>query len=40
LKVAPFEPEFARKMEFYLNLLHEKDRAPDDRPSIFVIFAE
>lgn len=24
-------------MDFYLNLLNEKDRAPDDRPSIGII---
>ena len=34
LKVTAFEPEFAGKMDFYLNLLNEKERAPDDRPSI------
>lgn len=28
------EPEFAGKMDFYLNLLNEKERAPDDAPSI------
>ena len=32
-----FEPEFAGKMDFYLNLLNEKERAPDDRPSIGII---
>jgi predicted nuclease of restriction endonuclease-like (RecB) superfamily len=37
LKVGPFEPEFAGKMDFYLNLLNEKERAPDDRPSIGII---
>lgn len=37
LKVVPFEPEFAGKMDFYLNLLNEKERAPDDRPSIRII---
>lgn len=30
LKVGPFEPEFAGKMDFYLNLLNEKERAPSD----------
>ena len=38
LKVTAFEPEFAGKMDFYLNLLNEKERAPDDRPSIGIIF--
>jgi len=37
LKVGAFEPEHAGKMDFYLNLLNEKERAPDDRPSIGII---
>jgi hypothetical protein len=37
LKVGSFEPEFSGKMDFYLNLLNEKERAPDDRPSIGII---
>ena len=37
LKVGPFEPEFAGKMDFYLNLLNEKERAPNDHPSIGII---
>jgi len=37
LKVGPFEPEHAGKMDFYLNLLNENERAPDDRPSIGII---
>ncbi|MDP2866216.1 MAG: PDDEXK nuclease domain-containing protein, partial [Elusimicrobiota bacterium] len=37
LKVGPFEPEHAGKMDFYLNLLNEKERAPDDNPSIGII---
>lgn len=37
LKVGPFEPEFAGKMDFYLNLLNEKERGPDDEPSIGII---
>src|SRR4030042_1236203 len=37
LKVGPFEPEYAGKMDFYLNLLNDKERAPGDRPSIGVI---
>ena len=37
LKVGPFDPEFAGKMDFYLNLLNDKERAPDDRPSIGII---
>ncbi|MBI4803322.1 MAG: DUF1016 domain-containing protein [Elusimicrobia bacterium] len=37
LKVGPFEPEYAGKMDFYLNLLNEKERAPGDNPSIGII---
>ena len=37
LKVGEFEPEYAGKMDFYLNLLNEKERAPDDNPSIGII---
>jgi predicted nuclease of restriction endonuclease-like (RecB) superfamily len=37
LKIGPFEPEHAGKMDFYLNLLNEKERAPDDAPSIGII---
>jgi len=37
LKVGPFEPEYAGKMDFYLNLLNDKERAPDDNPSIGII---
>jgi len=37
LKVTAFEPEFAGKMDFYLNLLNATERAPDDRPSIGII---
>jgi hypothetical protein len=36
-KIGPFEPEFAGKMDFYLNLLNEKERPPDDQPSIGII---
>ncbi len=32
LKIGSFEPEHAGKMDFYLNLLNEKERAPDDQP--------
>ena len=37
LKVGKFEPEYAGKMDFYLNLINEKQRAPDDAPSIGII---
>jgi len=32
-----FQPEHAGKMDFYLNLLNDKERGPDDRPSIGII---
>lgn len=32
LKLGPFEPEFAGKMDFYLNLLNDTERAPGDQP--------
>jgi hypothetical protein len=37
LKVGPFEPEFAGKMDFYLNLLNDKERSAGDNPSIGII---
>src|SRR5205085_9944563 len=37
LKIGPFEPEHAGKMDFYLNVLNDKERAPDDQPSIGII---
>jgi predicted nuclease of restriction endonuclease-like (RecB) superfamily len=37
LKVGAFAPEHAGKMDFYLNLLNDKERAPDDHPSIGII---
>jgi hypothetical protein len=37
LKVGPFEPEYAGKMDFYLNLLNDKERGEGDRPSIGII---
>jgi predicted nuclease of restriction endonuclease-like (RecB) superfamily len=37
LKAGAFEPEYAGKMDFYLNLLNDKERDPDDQPSIGVI---
>jgi len=37
LKVGEFEPEHAGKMDFYLNLLNETERGPDDQPSIGII---
>jgi predicted nuclease of restriction endonuclease-like (RecB) superfamily len=37
LKIGAFAPEHAGKMDFYLNLLNDKERAPDDQPSIGII---
>ncbi|NQU39466.1 MAG: DUF1016 domain-containing protein [Lentisphaerae bacterium] len=37
LKVGSFEPEHAGKMDFYLNLLNDKERGPEDQPSIGII---
>jgi len=37
LKISAFKPEHAGKMDFYLNLLNEKERSPDDNPSIGII---
>jgi predicted nuclease of restriction endonuclease-like (RecB) superfamily len=37
LKVGPFEPEFAGKMDFYLTILDEKERALGDQPPIGII---
>ncbi len=37
LKVGAFEPEHAGKMDFYLNLLNDKECGPGDEPSIGII---
>ena len=37
LKTVEFEPEFAGKMNFYLELLEEQEKQPDDNPSIGII---
>jgi predicted nuclease of restriction endonuclease-like (RecB) superfamily len=37
LKIGPFEPEHAGKMDFYLNLLNDKERGDGDQPSIGII---
>jgi predicted nuclease of restriction endonuclease-like (RecB) superfamily len=37
LKVGAFMPEYAGKMDFYLNLLNDKERAADDNPSVGII---
>lgn len=37
LKIGRFLPEFAGKMDFYLNVLNDTERGPDDQPSIGII---
>jgi predicted nuclease of restriction endonuclease-like (RecB) superfamily len=37
LKLGSFEPEHAGQMDFYLNVLNDKERGPDDQPSIGII---
>jgi predicted nuclease of restriction endonuclease-like (RecB) superfamily len=37
LKTGRFRPEYAGKMDFYLEVLNEKERASDDNPSIGII---
>jgi predicted nuclease of restriction endonuclease-like (RecB) superfamily len=37
LKIGRFQPEYAGKMDFYLNVLNEKERAAGDAPSIGII---
>ena len=37
LKAGSFEPEYAGKMDFYLNVLNDRERAADDNPSIGII---
>jgi predicted nuclease of restriction endonuclease-like (RecB) superfamily len=37
LKVGQFEPEYAGKMDFYLNLLNDTQRGDGDQPSIGII---
>ncbi|MCR4316899.1 MAG: PDDEXK nuclease domain-containing protein [Planctomycetes bacterium] len=37
IKIEAFAPEFSGKMDFYLNLLNEKEKTPDDNPSVGMI---
>jgi predicted nuclease of restriction endonuclease-like (RecB) superfamily len=37
LKVTEFEPEFVGKLDFYLQLIDEQLKQPDDRPSIGIL---
>ena len=40
LKVRPFEPEFAGKMNFYLSAVDDLLRHPDDKPAIGLILCK
>ncbi len=40
LKIGEFIPEYAGKMQFYLNLLNDKVRLPDEGPSIGIIICK
>jgi hypothetical protein len=37
LKVTEFEPEFVGKLDFYLQLIDEQLKQPDDKPSIGIL---
>ena len=37
LKVGKFKPEYAGKMDFYLNILNDREKAEGDNPSIGII---
>lgn len=37
LKSGRFRPEYAGKMDFYLEVLNDRERAPDDNPAIGII---
>jgi YhcG PDDEXK nuclease domain len=37
LKTGRFRPEYAGKMDFYLEVLNDRERSPDDNPSIGII---
>lgn len=40
LKIGEFQPEYAGKMNFYLNLLDEKVKLPEENPSIGIIICK
>ncbi len=40
LKARPFKPEFAGKMNFYLSVVDDRLRHPDDQPSIGIILCK
>ncbi len=37
LKIGKFKPEYAGKMDFYLNLLNDREKGPEENPSIGII---
>lgn len=40
LKIGEFEPEYIGKMQFYLSVLDETVRLPDEQPSIGIILCQ
>ena len=40
LKIGKFKPEFAGKMSFYLSILNDKVKLPDENPSIGIIICK
>ena len=40
LKMKPFEPEFAGKMNFYLSAVDDQMRHPDDAPTIGLLLCK
>ncbi len=40
LKMTPFQPEYAGKMNFYLSVVDDRLRHPDDQPSIGIILCK
>lgn len=40
LKVGEFEPEYVGKMQFYLSVLDDTVRLPDEQPSIGIILCK
>ncbi len=40
LKLGPFKPEFAGKMNFYLSAVNDLLRHPDDQPSIGLVLCK
>jgi predicted nuclease of restriction endonuclease-like (RecB) superfamily len=40
LKIGEFKPEYAGKMQFYLTALDEKEKLPDENPSIGIIICK